>query len=187
MVFNTDTALMVQESIVSLSKEKITNVRKYKYLLNTLTQITTCHSFMKELVLPSKNGMNWSTFFLTSEYNSVKFLTTCLRSRLFYSIQAWRLSEGELKKVICHGFLRKMVRGGFERNNPPNRMSSSNTCTHSANETTLDWSYMLSNERHNITHFKLIMFMHRLTYWMDMNVLVIWPLFFSLVTLWLLG
>ena len=58
MVFNTDTALMVQESIVSLSKEKITNVRKYKYLLNTLTQITTCHSFMKELVLPSKNGMN---------------------------------------------------------------------------------------------------------------------------------
>ena len=36
MVFNTDTALMVQESIVSLSKEKIKNVRKIKCLGYTI-------------------------------------------------------------------------------------------------------------------------------------------------------
>ena len=34
MVFNTNTALMVQESIVSLGKEKIKNVRKELALLS---------------------------------------------------------------------------------------------------------------------------------------------------------
>ena len=53
-----DTALMVQESIVSLSKEEIKNVRKFKYLILSQIQITACHSFMQELALPSKNGMN---------------------------------------------------------------------------------------------------------------------------------
>ena len=48
-----------------------------------------------------------------------KFLTTCVRSRLLYSVQAWELTEYELSKVevIWQGFLRKMVRVGFERKN----------------------------------------------------------------------
>ena len=56
---DTDTALMVKESIVSLSKEKIKNVRKCKYLGYTVTDSDNNMSFLRgELALPSNNGMN---------------------------------------------------------------------------------------------------------------------------------
>ena len=47
----------------------------------------------------------------------VKFLTACVRSRLLYSVQTWQLSCKEQAKieVVWHGFLRRMVKGGYRR------------------------------------------------------------------------
>jgi len=44
-------------------------------------------------------------------------LEACVRPRLTYATQAWRPSEGEVKKLeACWcGFLRRMVKGGFRR------------------------------------------------------------------------
>ena len=48
-----------------------------------------------------------------------KFLEACVRPRLIYATQSWRPSEIEIKKLesCWHGFLRRMVKGGF-RNKP---------------------------------------------------------------------
>ena len=48
-----------------------------------------------------------------------KFLEACVRPRLTYATQSWRPSEIEIKKLesCWHGFLRRMVKGGF-RNKP---------------------------------------------------------------------
>ena len=51
----------------------------------------------------------------------VKFLEACVRSRLLYSVQAWKLDSKEMQKTesIWCGFLTRMVKGGFSRSNAP--------------------------------------------------------------------
>ena len=50
-----------------------------------------------------------------------KIMESCIRSRILYSVQAWELTTGELRKIkpIWNGFLRKMVNNGFKRKNVP--------------------------------------------------------------------
>ena len=59
----------------------------------------------------------------------VRFLTTCVRSRLLFSIQACSLTEKELDtvEVICNGFLRKMVKGGYQCINAPTNKEKQTT------------------------------------------------------------
>ena len=75
----------------------------------------------------------------------MKFLTTCARPRLLYSIQTWLLTEMELENIetVWHGFLRKMVRGGYQRKNAPNRREHGNVQM----DGELDWSFKISNQR----------------------------------------
>ena len=50
--------------------------------------------------------------------------------------------------MIWHGFLRKMVRGGFERKNAPSRKDRrKDTDPNTQVEGDLDWSYNISNEQ----------------------------------------
>ena len=115
MVFDTDTALMVQESIVSLSKEKIKNVRKFEYLGYTIRNSDNVMSFLHARISSAFQKWNELKHILTDKRiqldTLVTFLTICVRTHLLYSIKTRRLSEGELKnfEVIWHGFLRKKV------------------------------------------------------------------------------
>ena len=56
-------------------------------------------------------------------------LNSLVRSRLAYSCEAWHLTKKQLEKVSAtyHGYLRKMIKGGYKR-----RENS--------------WSYQLTNE-----------------------------------------
>ena len=45
------------------------------------------------------------------------YLQMFVRTRLLYGVQSWNLKEAEIKRieVVWHGFLRRMVNGGFSR------------------------------------------------------------------------
>ena len=75
---------------------------------------------------------------------SIQFLTTCVRSRLLYSIQACSLAEKELDtiEVIWNGFLRKMVKGGYQRINTPTNKEKQTTT-----DKEVDWRYRISNDK----------------------------------------
>ena len=47
----------------------------------------------------------------------INLLESLVRSKLLYSVQAWQLSQEELRKleVVYRNFLRKMIRGGFRK------------------------------------------------------------------------
>ena len=154
MVFNADVALMEKESIVSVGDKKIKNVRKFKYLGYTITNSDNTSSFLHARMSSAFEKWNELKHILMDKRiqldTRIRFLTMCVRSRLLYSIQAWHLLEGELKKVevIWHGFLRKMVIGGFQRKNAPSHSRrSAETDSQNHDETSLDWSFKLSNER----------------------------------------
>ena len=77
----------------------------------------------------------------------VKFLTACVRSRLLYSVQTWQLTANDLRKieVVWHGFLRKMVKGGYKRKNVPDNNNNRDDPQSTRVEGELDWSFMMSN------------------------------------------
>ena len=66
----------------------------------------------------------------------------CVRSRLLYSIQTCLLTEKELDtiEVIWNGFLRRMVKGGYQRINAPTGKEKK-----AKNESELDWRFKISN------------------------------------------
>ena len=65
-------------------------------------------------------------------------------SRLLYSIQACSLTEKELDtiEVIWNGFLRKMVKGGYQRINTPTNKEKQTTT-----DKEVDWRYRISNDK----------------------------------------
>ena len=117
MAFNVDDAIKNHESLINIGNNKIKNVGTFKYLGYTLSNDeakTSC-------VLHARIGaafQKWNELkhVLTDRRirlsTRVRFLTTCVRSRLLYSIQAWALTEAELdtSEVIWTGFLRRMVK-----------------------------------------------------------------------------
>ena len=154
MVFNADEGLMQQESLITLGKRNIKNVTNFKYLGYTITNSENTSSSLHARIGAAFQKWNELKHVLTDKRirlaTRVKFLTTCVRSRLLYSVQVWELSEYELNKVevIWHGFLRKMVRGGFERKNAPSRKDRrKDTDPNTQVEGDLDWSYNISNEQ----------------------------------------
>ena len=139
---------------MSAGDKKIKNVRKFKYLGYTITNSDNTSSFLHARMSSAFEKWNELKHILMDKRiqldTRIRFLTMCVRSRLLYSIQAWHLLKGELKKVevIWHGFLRKMVIGGFERKNAPSHSRrSAETDSQNHDETSLDWSFKLSNER----------------------------------------
>ena len=84
-----------------------------------------------------------------------KILESCIRSRLLYSVQAWELTTGELRKIesIWNGFLRKMVNNGFKRKNVPpeylkilKKAKSAKAKYDITKPDDLDWSYVYNND-----------------------------------------
>ena len=61
-----------------------------------------------------------------------------------YSVQAWQLNAKEMEKLesVWHGFLRRMVKGGFKRKNAPKNKNDTSIPAED-----IDWSFVLSNEK----------------------------------------
>ena len=74
----------------------------------------------------------------------VRSLEACVRSRLLYSVQAWSLNAKEMQKIesIWHGFLRRLVKGGFKRQNAPKDKNDN-----SIPQEEINWAYKISNKR----------------------------------------
>ena len=150
MAFNVKDEIKNQECLLMIGNNKIKNVRSFKYLGFTITNDEEDKSrFLHARIGAAFQKWNELKHVLTDRRihlpTRVKFLTTCVRSRLLYSIQTWLLTEKELEKIetVWHGFLRKMVRGGYQRKNAPNRREHGN----GQMDGELDWSFKISNQR----------------------------------------
>ena len=124
MSFNVSKEIMQKETLISLKNEPIGNVRQFKCLGHVLSneksntsaflthQISSAYAKWNEM----KNVLLDKRIHLSTR---VRFLEACVRSRLLYSVQAWSLNAREMQKIesIWHGFLRRLVKGGFKRQN----------------------------------------------------------------------
>ena len=150
MAFNVNDEIKNQECLLMIANNKIKNVRSFKYLGFTITNDKENKSrFLHARIGAAFQKWNELKHVLTDRRihlpTRVKFLTTCVRSCLLYTIQTWLLTEKELEKIetMWHGFPRKMVRGGYKRKNAPNRRERGN----GQMDGELDWSFKISNQR----------------------------------------
>ena len=140
---------MKRKSLISLNSEPIENVRNFKYLGHVLSNETNNSSaFINHQIASAYSKWNELKCILLDKRiflsTRIKFLEACVRSRLLYSVQAWQLNASEMKKLesIWHGFLRRMVKGGFKRKNAPKNKNDN-----SIPPEEVDWSFVLSNEK----------------------------------------
>ena len=86
----------------------------------------------------------------------VKILESTVRARLLYAAQTDLLNAAEHAKLdsIWHQYLRKMVKGGFQRKNAPPRESKKKKAERLAREAEnpelkeqWDWGYKITNEK----------------------------------------
>ncbi len=113
---------MAEPSLLTLNNIPLKNVREFKYLGHKISNYaSTNQSHLTNSIASAFQKWNELKFVLTDNRikmsTRVRFLEACVRSRLVYSIQAWIPSVRESQKLetIWHGFLRKMVRGGYRR------------------------------------------------------------------------
>ena len=149
MSFNVSEEVMKRKSLISLNSEPIENVRNFKYLGHVLSNETNNSSaFINHQIASAYSKWNELKCILLDKRiflsTRIKFLEACVRSRLLYSVQAWQLNASEMKKLesIWHGFLRRMVKGGFKRKNAPKNKNDN-----SIPPEEVDWSFVLSNEK----------------------------------------
>ena len=126
------------ETVIQLGTTALKNVESFKYLgamvnfdepntgdieLNYRIQAAKA-KFAQLANLLQNNGILLRT--------RVKFLDSFVRSRLTYSCQNWNINDKQLDRLdVCYRFfLRRMIRGGFKRQN----------------EEAADFRYKLSNE-----------------------------------------
>ena len=146
ITFNVNEEIMCSESLISLRGTPIDNVRQFKYLGYLLSndesksflnqQISSAYSKWSEI----KHILLDRKIFLNIR---IRFLEAYVRSRLLYSVQSCQLSAKDLNKidVIWNGFLRRMVKGGFDRKNVPKNKDQI------INKEELDWSHKINNKR----------------------------------------
>ena len=118
MAFNVDEEIKSQESLITIGDNKIKNVRTFKYLGYTITNEEKKTSrFLYARIGAAYQKWNKVKHVLTDRRiklsTRVRFLTTCVRSRLLYSIQACSLTEKELDiiEVIWNSFFEENGEG----------------------------------------------------------------------------
>ena len=148
LAFNIPEDVMDKKSIISLRNEPIENVRRFKYLGHVLSnESSNTSAFINHQIASAYSKWNeMKSIFLDKRIflsTRVKLLEACVRSRLLYSVQAWKLDSKEMQKIesVWCGFLRRMVKGGFSRRNAPKNKKDT-----SIPKEEVDWSYKLSNE-----------------------------------------
>ena len=143
--FNATEEITTATSLISMNNEEIENVTQFRYLGHMISN-ESANNFLKHQIAAAYSKWAEMKDILTDRdihlHIRIRFLEACVRSRLLYSVQAWRLNVSELKKVeaVWMNFLRRMVKRGFARRNAPKDKDDVIA------KEDLDWSYVYSNE-----------------------------------------
>ena len=126
MAFNVPGDIKSKPSLISIEGVALKNVRTFKYLGDMITYNDEDPShYLSFRISSAFQKWNELKHVLTDKRinmpNRMKFLETCVRSRLLYSAQSWELSASEMRNLETswHGILRKMITNGFKRENVP--------------------------------------------------------------------
>ena len=115
MQFSTDTE---QVNIV-VDNTKLENVSEFCYLGHTIFNNDDDFTGMRIARATAKFNELGNVLRDQEIHLSIRrhLLEACVRPRLTYATQSWRPSEQQMKKLesCWHGFLRRMVKGGFRR------------------------------------------------------------------------
>ena len=125
MLFNFDEETTAKKSLFSINDEVIKNVRKFTYLGHKITNTDVADydtSSLDHRISLAKMKFQELKKVLQDREIDIKtraatYLQMFVRTRLLYGAQSWNLKEAEIKRieVVWHGFLRRMVNGGFSR------------------------------------------------------------------------
>ena len=151
MIFNVSEVQMNKKSIINLfvndSIVALENIREFCYLGFTIANKgAKSEQYLNDRI--SKAYQKWNELKMVLTDNNIrlktriKFLETCVRSRLLYSVQCWNLNLHEIQKLetIWNNFLRRMVRGGYRRGNTreENKLLA---------KSDQNWKYVINNEK----------------------------------------
>ena len=150
------------DSILQINNKSILNSKYFKYL-GVWIEYNDIHIGQRE----TENRLNSAKAAFAENksllmnhsirlHTRIKFLNGLVRSRLTYGCHSWRPTEPEINKIdsTYNRFLRRMVRHGFDRINPPsqNNVQSEESDHDNSQEQEPDWRYEINNETlHNIT------------------------------------
>ena len=145
--FNVPEEVMNLSSLINLNEQPIENVRRFKYLGHMLTNETvTTPTYITNQISSAYIKWNELKPMLMNKQiklsTRVKFLEAYVRSRLLYSVQAWQLNANEMRKVesVWNNFLRRMIKGGFERKNVPKSKDEIIPVEE------INWAYKINNQ-----------------------------------------
>ena len=120
MVFNTNEDVASTESLIKINNTPLENVRKFRYLGHTISNIDDKEHLNTQIGAAYQKYTEMKGVFTDKEIAMpirVSLLETYVRSRLLYSVQTRRLKAREVARLnsIWMNFLRRIVRGGFNR------------------------------------------------------------------------
>ena len=125
MCINFEEEIKVKETLFTVNSHEIKNVRQFKYLGQTFVNEQEKENIFLDLkIMSAECKFQEMKRVLCDRDIAIKtrsiFLTSFVRSRLCYAVQSWNLNETHIKKleVKWHGFLRRMINGGFKRQAP---------------------------------------------------------------------
>ena len=155
MVFNVPEEIKARKSLFSINGNEIKNVQTFKYLGNGFTNDACIPKHFLHLRIASafskwselKHVFTDKRIYLSTR---IKILTACVRSRLVYGCQAWEPNTADMKKIetIWNGFLRKMVKGGYERRSAQRKRKHNERANNQEQtEGEFDWRFKISNEQ----------------------------------------
>ena len=111
------------DTVCNLNGNPIENVKKFRYLGNDIQydQSSTGDAEVDLRIAVAENKFNELFKKLTNRkinlHTRVQIMNSIVRSRLVYSCQTWNINQQQQQRIrssyIC--MLRKMIRGGFER------------------------------------------------------------------------
>ena len=143
--FNASEEISSAESLISMNNEKIENVSQFRYLGHVISNKCS-NDFLKHQIAAAYTKWAEMKDVLTDReihlHTRIHLLEACVRTRLLYSVQAWKLSVAEVKKLesVWMSFLRRMVKRGFARRNVPTDRSDIIA------EEDLDWAFIYTNQ-----------------------------------------
>ena len=159
MIFNADEEELAQESIITLNGFAVENVRKFRYLGYWLNNTAKNPPLAEQISSAWSKWTEIKHILCDREINlwiRVKILESTVRARLLYAAQTDLLSSAEHAKLesIWHQYLRKMVKGGFQRKKAPRRETKKQKAERLKREAEnpelkeqWDWGYKITNEK----------------------------------------
>ena len=159
MIFNADEEELAQESIITLNGLAVENVRKFRYLGYWLNNTAKNPPLAEQISSAWSKWTEIKHILCDREINlwiRVKILESTVRARLLYAAQTDLLSSAEHAKLesIWHQYLRKMVKGGFQRKKAPPRETKKQKAERLKREAEnpelkeqWDWGYKITNEK----------------------------------------